>query len=249
MKPDRSLYPTERNELPTIQRLNNRYSLFAHVIEGNDVLELLRPGDVLVRYCSFVRSLFFLLIVMFVCLSVCLPCRWTDCSFVRSLFFLLIVMFVCLSVCLADGLTVRLFVVSSSYWSSCLFVCLSVCLADGLTVSRRWLAFFMVLWLFLLNESNYRRTDWLHSPSVSTVLKYKKMKMKVYGSCCVHKTGATSSTEIAERRAAGGHDHRIGIITRDYSTFLAAWLCVRYSSSYSSSVARMSSFYMKTHSS
>jgi hypothetical protein len=51
VKPDRSLYPTERNELPTIQRLNNRYSLFAHVTEGNDVLELLRPGDVLVRYC------------------------------------------------------------------------------------------------------------------------------------------------------------------------------------------------------
>ena len=45
--PDRSLRVTEREALPAMRRLSGRCSLFAHVVEGNDVLELLRPGDVL----------------------------------------------------------------------------------------------------------------------------------------------------------------------------------------------------------
>ena len=54
--PDRSRSVTERDASPAIQRMNNRYSLFAHVIEGNDILELLQPGDVLLR--SVVSSFF-----------------------------------------------------------------------------------------------------------------------------------------------------------------------------------------------
>jgi cyclophilin family peptidyl-prolyl cis-trans isomerase len=50
VQPDKSQSPAERNSIPAIQRLNSRYSLFAHVVEGNDVLDLLRPGDVLLRY-------------------------------------------------------------------------------------------------------------------------------------------------------------------------------------------------------
>lgn len=39
---------SERHLSPAISKMNNRYSLFAHVVEGNDVLDLLRAGDVLV---------------------------------------------------------------------------------------------------------------------------------------------------------------------------------------------------------
>lgn len=39
---------SERHVTPTIAKMNNRFSLFAHVVEGNDVMDLLRPGDVLV---------------------------------------------------------------------------------------------------------------------------------------------------------------------------------------------------------
>jgi cyclophilin family peptidyl-prolyl cis-trans isomerase len=52
VRPDRSRTPVsvgERHASPAINRLNNRFTLFAHVVEGNDVLELLRPGDVLLR--------------------------------------------------------------------------------------------------------------------------------------------------------------------------------------------------------
>jgi hypothetical protein len=39
---------SERHLSPAISKMNNRFSLFAHVVEGNDVLDLLRAGDVLV---------------------------------------------------------------------------------------------------------------------------------------------------------------------------------------------------------
>ena len=45
--PDRTFRVTERSILPAMRRLSGRCSLFAHVVEGNDVLELLRPGDVM----------------------------------------------------------------------------------------------------------------------------------------------------------------------------------------------------------
>jgi hypothetical protein len=35
------------NELPVIQRLNNKYSLFAYVIDGENIINRLRPGDIL----------------------------------------------------------------------------------------------------------------------------------------------------------------------------------------------------------
>eukprot|EP01038_Epipyxis_sp_PR26KG_P006847 gene6847-9374_t len=35
------------HKLAAIQRLNNKYSLFAYVISGNDVLDRLRPGDII----------------------------------------------------------------------------------------------------------------------------------------------------------------------------------------------------------
>lgn len=46
--PDRSLSVSERETSSAVKRLNSRCSLFAHVIEGNDILEMLKPGDVLV---------------------------------------------------------------------------------------------------------------------------------------------------------------------------------------------------------
>ena len=53
VRPDRSravpMSVGERHASPAVNRLNNRFSLFAHVVEGNDVLELLRPGDILLR--------------------------------------------------------------------------------------------------------------------------------------------------------------------------------------------------------
>jgi hypothetical protein len=45
--PDRSLSVSEREASPAVKRLTSRCSLFAHVIEGNDVLEMLKPGDIL----------------------------------------------------------------------------------------------------------------------------------------------------------------------------------------------------------
>lgn len=39
---------SERHLSPAISKMNNRFSLFAHVVEGNDVLDLLRPGDIMV---------------------------------------------------------------------------------------------------------------------------------------------------------------------------------------------------------
>ena len=39
---------SERHLSTAISKMNNRFSLFAHVVEGNDVLDLLRPGDVMV---------------------------------------------------------------------------------------------------------------------------------------------------------------------------------------------------------
>jgi hypothetical protein len=38
----------ERNSKILFSTLNNQFSLFAYAIEGNDVLESLRPGDVLI---------------------------------------------------------------------------------------------------------------------------------------------------------------------------------------------------------
>jgi hypothetical protein len=38
---------SERHSSSIISKMNNRFSLFAHVVEGNDVMDLLRPGDVL----------------------------------------------------------------------------------------------------------------------------------------------------------------------------------------------------------
>lgn len=49
MQPDRSLSISERHQLPVMQWLDSRYSLFAYAIEGLDVLEKLRDGDVLLR--------------------------------------------------------------------------------------------------------------------------------------------------------------------------------------------------------
>lgn len=49
LQPDKSMSVSERHMLPSIQRLNDRYALFAYAIEGLDVLEKLRPGDTLVK--------------------------------------------------------------------------------------------------------------------------------------------------------------------------------------------------------
>ena len=46
---DRSLSVSERHQSTVISKMNNRFSLFAHVVEGNDVMDLLRPGDMLVH--------------------------------------------------------------------------------------------------------------------------------------------------------------------------------------------------------
>ena len=46
---DRSLSVSERHQSSVISKMNNRFSLFAHVVEGNDVMDLLRPGDMLVH--------------------------------------------------------------------------------------------------------------------------------------------------------------------------------------------------------
>ena len=46
---DRSMSVSERHQSPVISKMNNRFSLFAHVVEGNDVMDLLRPGDMLVH--------------------------------------------------------------------------------------------------------------------------------------------------------------------------------------------------------
>ena len=74
--PDRSRSVTERDSSPAIQRMNNRYSLFAHVVKGNDILELLQPGDILLRYVrgmckSLLKQL--AIVLEFECLSVCMP--------------------------------------------------------------------------------------------------------------------------------------------------------------------------------
>ena len=46
---DRSLSVSERHQSTVISKMNNRFSLFAHVVEGNDIMDLLRPGDMLVH--------------------------------------------------------------------------------------------------------------------------------------------------------------------------------------------------------
>lgn len=48
VRPDPTLTVSERHALPVIKRLNDRYALFAYAIEGLDVLEKLKVGDVLV---------------------------------------------------------------------------------------------------------------------------------------------------------------------------------------------------------
>lgn len=47
VQPNRALSVSERHSSSIISKMNNRFSLFAHVVEGNDVMDLLRPGDVL----------------------------------------------------------------------------------------------------------------------------------------------------------------------------------------------------------
>ena len=47
LPPDPALSVIERDALPAFQRLENRYSLFAYCIDGNDVLQQLTDGDVL----------------------------------------------------------------------------------------------------------------------------------------------------------------------------------------------------------
>ena len=44
---DRQLSSSALDSLPVVQRLNNKYSLFAYVIEGEDLLEELSPGDLI----------------------------------------------------------------------------------------------------------------------------------------------------------------------------------------------------------
>jgi cyclophilin family peptidyl-prolyl cis-trans isomerase len=46
---DRTKTATERNADSVFQQLNNEYSLFGHVIEGNDVMERLKLGDILLN--------------------------------------------------------------------------------------------------------------------------------------------------------------------------------------------------------
>lgn len=47
---DRTRYRVgQLHELPAIQRLNNRFSLFAYAVEGIDALQQLQAGDFLVR--------------------------------------------------------------------------------------------------------------------------------------------------------------------------------------------------------
>jgi cyclophilin family peptidyl-prolyl cis-trans isomerase len=45
--PDRSITISERHLLPVVTRMNQRFSLFAHCIDGNDVLGQLKSNDVL----------------------------------------------------------------------------------------------------------------------------------------------------------------------------------------------------------
>ena len=47
LPPEPSVSVIERDSLPQFQRLENRYSLFAYCIDGNDLLQLLTAGDVL----------------------------------------------------------------------------------------------------------------------------------------------------------------------------------------------------------
>ena len=49
VQPDRSVSISERHQLPVMQWVDGRYSLFAYAIEGLDVLEKLRDGDILLR--------------------------------------------------------------------------------------------------------------------------------------------------------------------------------------------------------
>lgn len=44
---DRSKSLQQLHQSPVIQRLNNKYTLFAYVVEGNDILQQLQPGDIL----------------------------------------------------------------------------------------------------------------------------------------------------------------------------------------------------------
>jgi peptidylprolyl isomerase len=48
LPPDRSKSLQQRHMEPAVQRLNYKYALFAYVVDGIDVLEQLREGDVLV---------------------------------------------------------------------------------------------------------------------------------------------------------------------------------------------------------
>lgn len=45
---DRSKSVQELHNSAIVQRLDSKYCLFAYVIEGNDILQQLRPGDLLV---------------------------------------------------------------------------------------------------------------------------------------------------------------------------------------------------------
>lgn len=46
---DRSASTESIKQKTWTKRLDEKYALFAHVIEGNDILEQLRPGDLLVE--------------------------------------------------------------------------------------------------------------------------------------------------------------------------------------------------------
>jgi cyclophilin family peptidyl-prolyl cis-trans isomerase len=44
---DRKVPVSKLNELPVMQRLNNKYCLFAYAIDGEDIIDRLRPGDII----------------------------------------------------------------------------------------------------------------------------------------------------------------------------------------------------------
>ncbi len=46
-RPDQGVRELHRQ--PAVQRLNDRFSLFAYAIEGLDVMDRLREGDILLR--------------------------------------------------------------------------------------------------------------------------------------------------------------------------------------------------------
>eukprot|EP01041_Mallomonas_annulata_P007048 gene7048-14342_t len=45
--PNNTVSPTVRNQEPIISRLDNRYALFAYIVNGVDLIESFKPGDVL----------------------------------------------------------------------------------------------------------------------------------------------------------------------------------------------------------